>query len=198
MNIQEHWLDCATHIPSPNCDLRPDANDISLIVLHCISLPPGKFDARFIHQFFCNQLNPADDSYFRTIDQLKVSAHILINRQGVISQYVPFDKRAWHAGHSEYAGRSRCNDFSIGIELQGTETTAYTDRQYQQLALLIKVLLKHYPGLSRSRITGHSDIAPGRKSDPGESFDWRRLFQLLDKQADEVKRLSGKGVDKGA
>lgn len=181
MDIRQHWLDDAERIPSPNCDLRPDDQDISLIVLHCISLPPGKFEDRFIHQFFCNRLQADDESYFKTIHQLKVSAHILINRQGIISQYVPFDKRAWHAGQSIYAGRSRCNDFSIGIELQGTETSPYTDQQYQQLAALIKALLMHYPGLSTSRITGHSDIAPGRKTDPGESFDWQRLYRLLEK-----------------
>jgi len=179
MNINQHWLTDITQTPSPNYDERPDPTDISLLVIHCISLPPGEFDNYYIDQLFCNQLDPNKHPYFEEIHQLTVSAHILIKRTGKVVQYVPFDKRAWHAGKSEYEGRERCNDFSIGIELEGTEQIEYTDQQYLQLTAVIQTLLKSYPELSAQRITGHSDIAPGRKNDPGASFDWQRLFCLL-------------------
>ena len=179
MIIDQHWLTDITRTPSPNCDERPDPADISLLVIHCISLPPGEFDTLCIDQLFCNQLNPDDHPYFKEIYQFTVSAHLLIKRDGVCVQYVPFDKRAWHAGKSSYEGRERCNDFSIGIELEGTESVAYTEAQYVQLAAIIETLLKTYPKLSKQHITGHSDIAPGRKTDPGASFDWQKLFSLL-------------------
>ncbi|MFA5983537.1 MAG: 1,6-anhydro-N-acetylmuramyl-L-alanine amidase AmpD [Methylococcaceae bacterium] len=180
MKIDQHWLMPATQTPSPNFDGRPNPEDITLLVVHCISLPPGVFGGDFISQLFCNQLNPDQHDYFKTIFQLKVSAHLLIRRDGEILQYVAFNQRAWHAGLSEYQGRQRCNDFSIGIELEGTETTPYTDLQYQQLAAVTAVLLKQYAGLSRQQIVGHSDIAPGRKTDPGALFDWPRFFNQLD------------------
>jgi AmpD protein len=180
MNINQHWLTPATHLPSPNFDERTDISDISLIVIHCISLPPGEFATPYIGHLFCNRLDPDGHPYFKDICQLKVSAHLLIKRCGEIVQYVPFDKRAWHAGKSEYQGREHCNDFSIGIELEGTESIAYTDEQYRQLAAAIKILLQTYPTLSQQHITGHSHIAPGRKTDPGESFSWRRFFQMLE------------------
>lgn len=176
MNIKQHWLSTAQHIPSPNFDDRTDSNDISLVVIHCISLPADEFGNNYINQLFCNCLNPNEHPYFKEIYQLKVSAHLLINRTGDIIQYVPFDKRAWHAGVSNYEGRERCNDFSIGIELEGTEFIPYTDAQYAQLNAVLTVLLETYPKLSRQRITGHSDIAPERKTDPGASFDWNRLI----------------------
>ncbi len=175
MKIKHHCLSSAQYIPSPNFDERSDASDISLLVIHCISLPPGEFGGDYINQLFCNALNPTEHSYFEEIYQLKVSAHLLIKRTGDIIQYVPFDKRAWHAGVSNYQGRERCNDFSIGIELEGTEFVPYTDVQYDALNAVITVLLETYPKLSRKRITGHSDIAPERKTDPGASFDWHRL-----------------------
>lgn len=179
MKIEQHWLTEAIRRPTPNCDQRVDPNDISLLVIHCISLPPGEFSNDYIDQLFANQLNPNDHPYFKEIYQLKVSAHLLIKRDGGLVQYVPFDQRAWHAGVSNYQGRERCNDFSIGIELEGCGQVEYTDGQYQQLALVIQVLLANYPNLSTKRITGHSDISPGRKTDPGDSFDWQRLFRLL-------------------
>jgi len=179
MNINQHWLSDIIHTPSPNFDERPDPSDISLLVIHCISLPPHEFGNNYIDQLFCNQLNPDEHPYFKEISQLKVSAHILIKRDGTCVQYVPFDQRAWHAGQSVYQGRERCNDFSIGIELEGTEQTPYTDQQYSQLTEVIDALVKHYPTLSKQHITGHSDIAPGRKTDPGAAFDWQRLFDLL-------------------
>jgi AmpD protein len=184
MNIDQHWLAPATHHPSPNFDERSDISDMSLIVIHCISLPPGEFATPYIDHLFCNQLDPEGHPYFKDICQLKVSAHLLIKRTGEIVQYVPFDKRAWHAGKSEYQVRGRCNDFSIGIELEGTESTPYTDEQYRQLTAVIKILLQTYPTLSQQHITGHSDIAPGRKTDPGESFSWQRFFLLLEWQQD--------------
>jgi AmpD protein len=179
MPIDQHWLTDAIRILSPNCDERADPADISLLVIHCISLPPGEFNNPYIDQLFCNKLNPDEHPYFKEIYQFPVSAHLLIKRDGCCVQYVAFDKRAWHAGKSIYEGRERCNDFSIGIELEGTESIAYTEAQYVQLAAVIDTLLKTYPGLSLQRITGHSDIAQGRKNDPGSSFDWQRLFSLL-------------------
>ncbi|MGZ8152856.1 MAG: 1,6-anhydro-N-acetylmuramyl-L-alanine amidase AmpD [Methylovulum sp.] len=180
MQINQHWLTDVIRTPSPNFDDRADPLDMSLLVIHCISLPPGQFGNPYIDQLFCNRLDPDAHPYFQTIYQLTVSAHLLIKRTGEIVQYVPFDKRAWHAGKSSYEGRERCNDFSIGIELEGTEFEAYTGAQYDSLAEVTRVLLETYPGLSRQRITGHSDIAPGRKTDPGPSFDWRRFAVLLD------------------
>lgn len=179
MKINQHWLTDIPRIPSPNSDERPDPEDISLLVIHCISLPPGEFGNHYIDQLFCNQLNLDEHPYFKDIYQLTVSAHLLIKRDGSCVQYVPFDKRAWHAGKSIYEGRERCNDFSIGIELEGTELIDYTDQQYAQLAKVIRVLFETYPKLSAQRITGHSDIAPERKTDPGASFDWQKLSELL-------------------
>lgn len=175
MNIEQHWLSSAKKIPSPNFDDRTDASNISLLVIHCISLPAGEFGGNYINDLFCNRLDPNGHPYFATIYQLKVSAHLLIRRDGEIVQYVPFNKRAWHAGVSCYQGREKCNDFSIGIELEGTESITYTDAQYDALNAVIDVLLVSYPSLSRQHITGHSDIAPERKTDPGASFDWSRV-----------------------
>ncbi|PKM12925.1 MAG: 1,6-anhydro-N-acetylmuramyl-L-alanine amidase AmpD [Gammaproteobacteria bacterium HGW-Gammaproteobacteria-3] len=179
MQIINHKLTGIKHGFSPNFDERPDPGDIALLVLHCISLPPNEFGADYIDRLFANQLNPAEHPYFETIHQIKVSAHVLIRRSGEIIQYVPFDKRAWHAGPSLYQGRSHCNDFSIGIELEGTETVPYTEIQYRQLAAVITCLFEQYPLLSKDTLTGHSDIAPGRKTDPGIAFDWAKLFDLL-------------------
>lgn len=179
MKINRHWLSDITRTPSPNFDERPDPTDISLLVVHCISLPPGEFGNHYIDRLFCNQLDPDDHPYFKDVYQLTVSAHLLIKRDGTCIQYVPFDKRAWHAGKSIYEGRERCNDFSIGIELEGTELVDYTDQQYVQLAAVIRSLLEAYPTLSTQRITGHNDIAPGRKTDPGASFNWQKLLGLL-------------------
>lgn len=181
MHIDQHWLSEASQVFSANLDDRPDPDDISLLVIHCISLPPGEFGNACIDQLFCNRLNPDEHPYFKEIHQLTVSSHLVIKRSGEIVQYVPFDKRAWHAGQSNYEGRERCNDFSIGIELEGTEAVPYTEAQYLELAAVVKTLLATYPGLSGQRITGHSDIAPGRKTDPGESFDWQKFYCLLGK-----------------
>ncbi|GAB6142176.1 1,6-anhydro-N-acetylmuramyl-L-alanine amidase AmpD [Methylosoma difficile] len=181
MTIENHWLCEATKIPSPNFDERPVEEDISLIVVHCISLPPGEFGNHYINDLFCNQLDADAHPYFEGIYKLKVSAHLLIKRTGEIIQYVPFNQRAWHAGQSIYRGRERCNDFSIGIELEGTELVPYADEQYQVLSAVVAELLSSYPKLSVQHITGHSDIAPGRKTDPGQSFDWTKLLGFLNK-----------------
>ena len=165
--------------PSPNYDSRPNESDIALIVIHGISLPPGKFTGDYIDQLFCNQLNPDEHPYFKEIAGLNVSSHLLVRRDGEIVQYVPFQKRAWHAGVSCYKNRDCCNDFSIGIEMEGEDDTPYTDIQYQVLSKVIKNLINRYPDLNEQMITGHSDIAPGRKTDPGESFDWDILRKLL-------------------
>lgn len=175
MQIIDHRIDVAKQLSSPNCDARPDGALVSLLVIHCISLPPEQFGDDYISQLFCNTLCPDEHAYFRDIYQLKVSAHLLIRRDGELVQYVPFDQRAWHAGASEFQGMSRCNDYSIGIELEGSVNQAYTDSQYQQLITVIRALLAHYPGLNQERIVGHSDIAPGRKQDPGPWFDWQKL-----------------------
>jgi len=179
MIIRDHYLNCASQVESPNFNRRPDPEDISLLVIHCISLPPGQFEGDYIDQLFCNVLNPGDHPYFKDIYQLQVSAHLLIRRDGSVRQYVPFNLRAWHAGVSIYQGRENCNDFSIGIELEGSVTTDFTDIQYLRLADVARVLLANYPGLSAQRIAGHSDIASGRKNDPGPLFDWERFLSLL-------------------
>lgn len=169
----------ATQIPSGNCDARPEGEPVSLVVVHNISLPPGEFGGPYISQLFTNQLQPADHPYFEGIHQLRVSSHILIRRDGEIIQYVPFHARAWHAGVSSYRGRERCNDFSVGIELEGTDDLPYEPVQYTRLAELIIELRRCYPEIAKDAITGHSNIAPGRKTDPGPAFDWATLQKLL-------------------
>ena len=159
---------------SPNKDNRPPATNIDLIVVHSISLPPGNYGGKAVEQFFQNKLDKNDHPYFEEIHEMQVSSHILIKRSGEIIQFVPFHERAWHAGKSNYHGRECCNDFSIGIELEGTDTDNFEDIQYQQLAKLISALQHTYPDIDE-HITGHSDIAPGRKTDPGAGFDWDKL-----------------------
>lgn len=170
------------YLASPNCDDRPDIDDISLIVIHGISLPPGEFGGPYIEQFFTNRLNSEQHPFFTEIKDMRVSSHALIRRDGELIQFVPFEKRAWHAGQSSYQGRERCNDFSIGIELEGTDEDKYTDQQYATLADLIASILLVYPNTSQERIVGHSDIAPGRKTDPGPGFDWTKLAHVLDQR----------------
>lgn len=181
VDSQTGLLDAARQVPSPNYDERPADAPLDLIVIHGISLPPGEYGGPWIDDLFCNRLDPDAHPYFAAIHTLKVSSHLLIRRDGSIVQYVPFHLRAWHAGLSCYEGRERCNDFSIGIELEGTDEQAYEPRQYEVLAGVIRALCAAYPGLIRSRIAGHSDIAPGRKTDPGPAFEWQRLFALLDR-----------------
>lgn len=167
---------------SPNCDERPAETLIDTIIVHGISLPPGEFGGESIIDLFTNRLDPTAHPYFATIAEMKVSAHVLIRRDGELIQFVPFAKRAWHAGESNFLGRTRCNDFSIGIELEGTDSIPYEEAQYQQLAKLILQLQKLYPAITNQRIIGHSDVAPGRKTDPGPIFDWDYLKNLLKKR----------------
>jgi N-acetyl-anhydromuramoyl-L-alanine amidase len=169
----------ARQVASPNCDARPAGIKPSLIVIHGISLPPGRFGGPWIERLFTNRL-PADrHSFFSGVATLRVSSHLVIRRGGSVVQYVPFQKRAWHAGESSYEGRKRCNDFSIGIELEGTDRRPYTDAQYRALVRVIDALLAAYDALGAGRIVGHGDIAPGRKTDPGPAFDWVRLRAAL-------------------
>jgi AmpD protein len=164
---------------SPHFDDRPRDIAPELIVVHGISLPAGEFGGPWIDHLFAGDLPPDAHPSFRDTSALRVSAHALIRRDGAITQYVPFGVRAWHAGQSQYQGRTGCNDFSIGIELEGTDETPYTDAQYESLAALVRTLLSTYPTLSAERIAGHSDIAPGRKTDPGPAFDWQRWRKML-------------------
>ncbi|TQV83016.1 1,6-anhydro-N-acetylmuramyl-L-alanine amidase AmpD [Aliikangiella coralliicola] len=169
----------ARFIESPHYNERPDADDISLLVIHNISLPPGNFSSNYVEKFFQGQLEPASDPYFQKIADLQVSAHLYIRRRGEIIQFVPFQKRAWHAGVSNFKGRENCNDFSIGIELEGTDELEYTDEQYDALIEVTRYLQQKYPKITNGRIVGHCDIAPQRKTDPGESFDWTRYLDSL-------------------
>lgn len=170
------------HVLSPHFNARPGGVLPELIVIHGISLPPGEFGGPWIDRLFTGNLPPDAHPYFQGIAHIPVSSHVVIRRDGHITQYVPFGERAWHAGQSSYRGRQACNDFSIGIELEGADHIPYTDAQYEQLAVLVEALLRTYPSLSAEHIAGHSDIAPGRKTDPGPAFDWPRWRALLDAQ----------------
>ncbi|WP_445380965.1 1,6-anhydro-N-acetylmuramyl-L-alanine amidase AmpD [Salinicola avicenniae] len=182
MTIDDHWLAEARRVPSPNANARPDG-EISAVVLHGISLPPGEFGGEAIERLFTNTLDPAAHPAFEPIAALRVSAHLLIRRDGEIVQFVPFDRRAWHAGRSRWcdAGRWRegLNDFTIGIELEGTDETPYREAQYRALAGVIRTLYQHYPDIDGDRLTGHAHIAPLRKTDPGGAFDWAYLQRCL-------------------
>lgn len=174
MRLEEGWIAGVRRVPSPHFNQRPDEETPSLLVIHNISLPPGDFGGPWIDALFTGQLDAEADPCFAGIWQLQVSAHCLIRRDGEIVQYVPFHLRAWHAGVSCYRGRAACNDFSIGIELEGTDTVPFTDAQYQVLQAVTDLLVLRYP-LIAQHITGHSAIAPQRKTDPGPSFDWARF-----------------------
>ena len=178
--ITNHLLESARQVPSPNCGDRPGAMKFDLVVIHSISLPPGQYGGKSIERFFCNQLEVNEHPYFKEIEGLEVSAHLLILRSGEVVQFVPFHRRAWHAGASHYQGRENCNDFSIGIELEGTDIDEFELEQYQMLAQIVQALASNYPEFSVNGVTGHSDIAPGRKSDPGVGFDWGYFHSLLD------------------
>ena len=174
-----HLITGVDYVPSPNADQRPSDCCIELLVVHNISLPPGEFGQGNVQRLFTNSLDPKAHAYFDTIKDLKVSSHLLIEREGKLTQFVPFNLRAWHAGLSNYCGRQACNDFSIGIELEGTDDLAYTNQQYLVLQRVVRSLLMAYPSLSEQHIVGHCDIAPDRKTDPGGAFDWDRLREGL-------------------
>ncbi|MDC8830180.1 1,6-anhydro-N-acetylmuramyl-L-alanine amidase AmpD [Alteromonas gilva] len=164
---------------SPFYDVRPDEQDVSLLVVHNISLPPGEFGTAGVEQLFTGTLDPDEHPFYADIAHLRVSAHCVIRRDGVIEQYVPFNCRAWHAGISSFQGRSKCNDYAIGIEMEGTDETAYTKAQYASLITLSEAIIKCYPHITLGRIVGHNDIAPGRKTDPGIAFNWPGFRQAL-------------------
>ncbi len=173
------WLAGARILPSPNCDDRPEGEEISLIVIHAISLPPREYGGPWIDALFTNTLDSSTHPSFAELEEVRVSAHFLIRRDGELVQYVALGQRAWHAGHSCFEGRERCNDFSIGIELEGCDEECFEASQYRQLTVLLDELMRRYPAISEQRIVGHCDIAPGRKSDPGPAFDWERLMRDL-------------------
>ena len=189
VDVTSGWMRGVTQLRSPNCDARPPGGLPDLIVVHGISLPPGEFGGPWIDRLFTNAL-PADaHPYFATIDGLKVSSHLSIRRSGAVTQYVSFVDRAWHAGKSNFEGRDACNDFSVGIELEGTDTQPYETAQYDSLAEAVAALCFAYPRLSPGRLVGHSDIAPGRKTDPGPAFDWPQALASIAKAC--ARRFSG-------
>jgi len=186
IRIENGWLtgDAIRHVLSPNFDRRPCQVDkipeqVSLLVIHNISLPPGQFGGCYVDQFFTNCLNPTEHAFFEEIANVKVSAHLFIDRLGRVTQYVSLDDRAWHAGKSWFNGRENCNDFSIGIELEGTDDQPYSSEQYGQLATITRQIMLAYPALKFENIVGHCHIAPDRKTDPGASFDWLRYQDLI-------------------
>ncbi|MDJ0813144.1 MAG: 1,6-anhydro-N-acetylmuramyl-L-alanine amidase AmpD [Woeseiaceae bacterium] len=172
-------IEPARQCPSPNCDERPANAVPELLVVHGISLPPGEFGGPEIEHLFTNRLDWDAHPYFQQIRGLEVSAHLLIRRDGEVIQFVPFTQRAWHAGESTFRGRTCCNDFSIGVELEGEDETPYSDAQYTSLAAVVAAIAEAYPGITGREIAAHADIAPGRKTDPGPAFDWLRLYDCL-------------------
>lgn len=173
----DHWLTAARRVPTENANARPDPDDISLVVLHGISLPPGEFGSGLVEDLFRNRLDCAADPRLADLEGVRVSAHLFIDREGATTQFVPFDRRAWHAGVSSWGGRRNCNDFAIGIELEGTDHVAYTESQYDVLENVLRALARRYPRLDPAAIVGHSEVAPGRKTDPGPAFDWPRVIR---------------------
>jgi N-acetyl-anhydromuramoyl-L-alanine amidase len=179
VDLESGLMRGARQIASPNHDARPPGVTADLIVVHGISLPPGDFGGSWIERLFTNTLPLDAHPYFAEIGALRVSSHLVITRDGRLTQYVSFNDRAWHSGVSSYEGREACNDFSIGVELEGADTVPYEAAQYQALAEIVAALCKAYPGLSPDRMVGHSDIAPGRKTDPGPAFDWQRARRCI-------------------
>ena len=173
-------LDNAIHIKSPFYNQRPKDTEINLLVIHCISLPEGQFGTEHIQNLFTGKLDCNADPSFACLAGLEVSAHCVIRRNGQVEQYVPFNQRAWHAGISSFEGLEGCNDFSIGIELEGTDCSEYTELQYQALVNTTQQIQQKYPSITQARIVGHTDIAPGRKTDPGRGFDWQKYLNALD------------------
>ena len=176
MKIKNHKLQDISFLESPNFNDRPIDEDISLLVIHSISLPPKKYNTDHIETFFLNELDFSSHNFYKNIDGMKVSAHVLIKRNGEVIQFVPFNKRAWHAGVSSYKGKNDCNNFSIGIELEGSDDDIFEDIQYKKLSLITSLLITEYDLITKDNIKGHSDIAPERKTDPGVLFDWDRYL----------------------
>jgi len=184
-DVKTGLVDGARQVQSPNYDERPDASDIDTIVIHAISLPPGEFGSNAIEQFFCNRLDHTQHTFYEEIDGVHVSAHLLITRQGELVQFVPLTHRAWHAGVAETRGRQNVNDFSIGIELEGCDDKPFEGAQYDRLAEVTRLLVGVFPELTLEHIYGHSDVAPGRKTDPGPHFNWQ-YFRDLCRQGTRV------------
>ncbi len=182
VNSRSGWLAGARRVPSPNCDDRPPGVNPDLIVVHGISLPPGEFGGPWVDRLFTNALPVSAHPYFASIADLRVSAHALVRRDGTLVQYVPFHLRAWHSGVSSHLGREACNDFAVGIEMEGTDDTPYESDQYRTLVAVIRALEQAYPSLRGCDVVGHCDVAPGRKSDPGPAFDWPLLRRLLGRE----------------
>lgn len=180
LQIEDGWFKAVRQVPSPNYDQRPDGTEIDLLVIHGISLPPGQYGGPWIDDLFMNRLDSAAHPYFADIEGLEVSSHLLIRRDGEVVQYVSLLDRAWHAGKSCFRGRERCNDFAIGIELEGTDEQAYEAVQYERLVELTRAIQACYPGITTDRIVGHAEIAPGRKTDPGAAFDWDGYHLMLE------------------
>ena len=172
LDENRQWLQQARRVSSPNCDERPAACEVDAVIIHGISLPPNEYGGPYIDQLFTNALDPDEHPYFDEIKHLRVSSHLLIDRQGKVSQYVPFDRRAWHAGESCLGDRKACNDFSIGIELEGRDDEDYEAIQYEKAAAVVRLLMGHFPGIRKEQVVGHADVAPGRKTDPGEALKW--------------------------
>jgi N-acetyl-anhydromuramoyl-L-alanine amidase len=168
----EGWLDVALQVPSPNCDARPDGEQITLVVVHAISLPPGRFSGPGVTSLFTNAIDSAAHSSYAQIADLRVSAHVFVRRAGELVQYVPFVRKAWHAGVSSWHGRAGCNDFSIGIELEGSDFEPFSSAQYASLNVVLRAIKSTYPIVD---VCGHCDVAPGRKTDPGPFFDWSNI-----------------------
>jgi AmpD protein len=179
VDLESGLMQNARQVASPNHDARPDGVEAELIVVHGISLPPGEFGGPWIERLFMNTLPLDMHPYFAEIGELRVSSHLLVARDGGLTQFVKFTDRAWHAGQSSYHGRAACNDFSIGVELEGLDTLAYEDAQYGTLAEVVAALCDAYPRLSPKHLVGHSDISPGRKTDPGPAFDWERARRCI-------------------
>ncbi|MFQ5661009.1 MAG: 1,6-anhydro-N-acetylmuramyl-L-alanine amidase AmpD [Gammaproteobacteria bacterium] len=182
LDRDKQWLVEVRCVPSPNCDERPAGAVIDLVVIHGISLPPGRYGGPHIDQLFTNSLETGAHPYFSGISTLRVSSHLLIDRKGLITQYVPFDRRAWHAGESAFQGRQACNDYSIGVELEGSDEEAYEQCQYEAAVDVTKLLIANWPQITEQRIVAHSAISPGRKTDPGPAFDWNYFFSLMEKR----------------
>ena len=178
-SLKQGWITQARAVPSPNFGPRPNGEGIDLLVIHNISLPPGQYEGNCIEQFFTNCLDWQEHEYFSQIEGVEVSAHLLIRRSGELLQFVSLEDRAWHAGQSCFEGREECNDFSIGIELEGTDEDPFTQRQYEVLRGVTLTLLREFPAMTPNSIVGHCDISPGRKTDPGPSFDWQRYRNSL-------------------
>lgn len=177
--INDGVLVGVNYVESPNQSDRSDGQTIDLLIIHNISLPPGQYGTGCVDQLFCNSLDSSKHPFFAEISELRVSAHLLIDRLGNVTQFVPLCKKAWHAGDSAFEGKPNCNDYSVGIELEGTDFEPFTEEQYQSLLCVTKLLLQEYPCLNQDRIVGHSDVAPGRKTDPGPYFDWPRFRKTL-------------------